>query len=102
MLHLFLLGSFNSLGIISGEESNLYFVASRYLLPTSLVLLTISVDLPGIKKLGFKAIIMFITGSVGIILGGPISILIISEFAPSIIGGSGSEQVWQRSNNCSW
>ena len=85
----------NSLGIISGEESNLYFVASRYLLPTSLVLLTISVDLPGIKKLGFKAIIMFLTGSVGIIFGGPISILIISELAPEIIGGSGSEQVWR-------
>lgn len=85
----------NSLGIISGEESNLYFVASRYLLPTSLVLLTISVDLPGIKKLGFKAIIMFLTGSIGIILGGPISILIISEFAPGIIVGSGSEQVWR-------
>ena len=85
----------NSLGIISGEESNLYFVASRYLLPTSLVLLTISVDLPGIKKLGFKAIVMFLTGSVGIIIGGPISILIISEFAPGIIGGSGSEQVWR-------
>ena len=85
----------NSLGIISGEESNLYFVASRYLLPTSLVLLTISVDLPGIKKLGFKAIIMFLTGSMGIILGGPISILIISEFAPGIIVGSGSEQVWR-------
>ena len=85
----------NSLGIISGKESNLYFVASRYLLPTSLVLLTISVDLPGIKKLGFKAIIMFLTGSVGIILGGPISILIISEFAPGIIGGSGSDQVWR-------
>ena len=85
----------NSLGIISGEESNLYFVASRYLLPTSLVLLTISVDLPGIKKLGFKAIIMFLTGSVGIIFGGPISILIISELAPGIIGGSGSEQVWR-------
>ena len=85
----------NSLGIISGEESNLYFVASRYLLPTSLVLLTISVDLPGIKKLGFKAIIMFLTGSVGIIIGGPISILIISEFAPGIIGESGSEHVWR-------
>ena len=85
----------NSLGIISGEESNLYFVASRYLLPTSLVLLTISVDLPGIKKLGFKAIIMFLTGSVGIIFGGPISILIISELAPGIIGGFGSEQVWR-------
>ena len=51
----------NSVGVISGENSRLYFVASRYLLPTSLVLLTISVDLPAIKKLGYKAIVMFLT-----------------------------------------
>ena len=30
----------NTTGIVSPEKSNLYFVASRYLLPTSLVLLT--------------------------------------------------------------
>ena len=85
----------NSIGIISGENSKLYFVASRYLLPTSLALLTISIDLPGIKKLGFKAIIMFLTGSIGIILGGPAAILIISAFAPEIIGGAGTEAVWR-------
>ena len=69
LLCYFIPSIFNSFGIISGEESNLYFVASRYLLPTSLVLLTISIDLPEIKKLGPKAIIMFLTGTVGIILG---------------------------------
>ena len=35
---------FNSTGIIDSSNSNLYFVASRYLLPCSLVLLTLSVD----------------------------------------------------------
>jgi len=85
----------NSFGIISGEISNLYFVASRYLLPTSLVLLTISIDLPEIKKLGPKAIIMFFTGTVGIIIGGPIAILIVSTFAPEVVGGVGPEAVWR-------
>lgn len=83
------------MGIISGEESNLYFVASRYLLPTSLVLLTISIDLPEIKKLGPKAIIMFLTGTVGIILGGPLAILIVSSFAPDVVGGVGPDAVWR-------
>lgn len=85
----------NSLGIISGDDSNLYFVASRYLLPTSLVLLTISIDLPGIKKLGPKAIIMFLTGTLGIIIGGPLAILIVSAFWPDVVGGAGPEAVWR-------
>jgi uncharacterized membrane protein len=95
LLCYFIPSIFNSLGIISGEESNLYFVASRYLLPTSLVLLTVSIDLPEIKKLGPKAIIMFLTGTVGIILGGPLAILIVSTFAPDVVGGVGPDAVWR-------
>lgn len=82
-------------GIISGEESKLYFVASRYLLPTSLVLLTLSIDLKGILRLGPKAIIMFLTGTVGIVLGGPLAILITSTFAPEWVGGAGPDAVWR-------
>ena len=85
----------NSLGIISGKDSNLYFVASRYLLPASLVLLTISVDLPAIKRLGSKAVIMFFTGTIGIVLGGPLSILLASMIAPDLVGGQGPEAVWR-------
>ena len=57
LLCYFIPSIFNSLGIISGNSSNLYFVASRYLLPTSLALLTISIDLKEIRKLGSKALI---------------------------------------------
>lgn len=85
----------NSLGIISGKDSNLYFVASRYLLPASLVLLTISVDLPAIKRLGSKAVIMFFTGTIGIVLGGPLSILLAAMIAPDLVGGQGPEAVWR-------
>lgn len=85
----------NSFGIISGKDSNLYFVASRYLLPASLVLLTISVDLPAIKRLGSKAVIMFFTGTIGIVLGGPLSILLASMISPNLLGGQGPEAVWR-------
>lgn len=86
---------FNSMGIISGAESNLYYVASRYLLPASLVLLTLSIDLKGIISLGPKAIIMFLAGTLGIVLGGPLAILIISTFAPDVVGGAGPDAVWR-------
>ena len=95
LLCYFIPSIFNSMGIINGEESNLYFVASRYLLPASLALLTISVDLKEIKKLGFKAIIMFLAGTVGIILGGPLAILLTSMIAPDVVGGVGPEAVWR-------
>lgn len=85
----------NSMGIISGENSNLYFVSSRYLLPASLVLLTLSIDLKRILSLGPKALIMFLAGTVGIIIGGPIAVLIFSFVAPDVVGGSGGDAVWR-------
>ena len=95
LLCYFIPSLFNSFGIISGEKSKLYFIASRYLLPASLVLLTISIDIPEIKKLGAKAVIMFLTGTFGIILGGPISIIIVSSIAPNILNNAGTEDVWR-------
>ncbi|GAB2630541.1 DUF819 family protein [Belliella aquatica] len=85
----------NSFGLISGEFSNLYFMASRYLLPASLVLLTLSIDFKGIVKLGPKALIMFLAGSLGIILGGPMALFVISWIYPEILGGVGPDEVWR-------
>ena len=72
------------LGLISGEGSSLYFVASRYLLPACLVLLTLSIDLKSITNLGPKALIMFFTATFGIIIGGPVALLIVIEVLPAI------------------
>ncbi|RMH61099.1 MAG: DUF819 family protein [Calditrichaeota bacterium] len=85
----------NTLGIISGAHSNLYYVASRYLLPASLVLFTLSIDMKSILHLGPKALIMFLTGSAGIVIGGPLAILLVSIFAPDIVGGHGPDAVWR-------
>ncbi len=85
----------NSFGLISGEYSNLYFMASRYLLPTSLVLLTLSIDFKGIIKLGPKALIMFLAGTLGIVLGGPMALFVISIVYPEILGGVGPDEIWR-------
>jgi len=81
----FLPSFLNTTGIINSDNSNLYYVASRYLLPCSLVLLTISVDLKEIIKLGPKALIMFFTGTLGILLGGPFALFTIKFFFPDIL-----------------
>lgn len=95
LLCYFVPGLLNSLGLISGESSGLYSMASRYLLPASLVLFTLSVDFKGILKLGPKALVMFLTGTFGIVFGGPLALLTVSFFAPEITGGIGPDEVWR-------
>jgi uncharacterized membrane protein len=95
LLCYFIPSIFGTFGLYSGDVSKLYTVASQYLLPTSLVLLTISIDLKAITRLGPKAVIMFLGGTVGIILGGPLAILIVSFFSPDLVGGQGPDAVWR-------
>jgi len=85
----------NSFGLISSEESNLWPVAKNYFLPACLVLMTLSIDLKAIIGLGPKALIMFFTATVGIVLGGPVAILIVSLFSPETVGGEGINAVWR-------
>ncbi|MEO1366427.1 MAG: DUF819 family protein, partial [Acidobacteriota bacterium] len=86
---------FSTANIISGDHSQLYFISSRYLLPTSLVLLTLSIDFKGILGLGPKALIMFGTGTLGIVIGGPLALLIGSAISPDLVGGVGPDAVWR-------
>lgn len=84
-----------TMGLISPEYSGLYAMAKYYCLPAALILMTLSIDIPGIIKLGPKALIMFGTATVGIIIGGPIAIMLTSTFSPETVGGEGFEATWR-------
>ena len=85
----------SSTGEIIKGKTELYYISSRYLLPAALVLMTLSIDLKAIFNLGSKALIMFFTGTFGIIIGGPIAILGISIFSPETVGGTDFNAVWR-------
>lgn len=76
-------------------KSQLYYVASRYLLPASLILLTLSINLKEVFRLGPKALIMFFTGTVGIVIGGPLALLFFSAVAPEVVSGAPPHEVWR-------
>ena len=82
------------LNIISVENSVLYKVSSQYLLPASLILLCLSIDLKGVWNLGPKALIMFLTGSLGVIIGGPIALLTVKFLFPNLIQ-TNPEDLWK-------
>lgn len=78
---------YNSFGIIDGNASGLYPVARDYLLPTALVLLTLSIDFKGIARLGPKAMIMFLVGTVGVMLGAVVAFLLFEVISPQTVAG---------------
>jgi uncharacterized membrane protein len=95
LLAYFLPALLTTFGFVDPEESQLYFVASRYLMPTALVLLTAVADLPGTLKLGPKALIMFFTGTVSVMAGGAIAIYVASLLAPEVVAVEGENAMWR-------
>ncbi len=85
----------SSTGELEKHSSNLYFMSSRYLLPAALVLMTLSIDLKAVFNLGWKALAMFFTGTVGIVIGGPIAIMAMSVIYPDALNGAGPDAVWR-------
>ncbi|MFH1745497.1 MAG: DUF819 family protein [Planctomycetota bacterium] len=64
------------------SESGLYTWIKAFVLPAALLLLILSLDLPGIIRLGPKAVIMLLTGTASIVVGGPVALLICQHWLP--------------------
>ena len=78
---------YNTAGLIDGEGSALYHLASRVLLPAALVLLTLSIDLKGILKLGPKLLFVFCAGTFGIVFGAIATFQILEWTWPAAVAG---------------
>jgi uncharacterized membrane protein len=71
-----------TLGVLPAD-SPVYDWIKAYLLPTSLMLLILALDVPGIIRLGPKALVMMLAGTAGVIIGAPIALLIFSDWVPA-------------------
>jgi uncharacterized membrane protein len=70
-----------TLGILP-DSSPLYDWIKTFLLPASLVLLILALDVPGILRLGPKALIMLLAGTTGVVVGAPIALWLFSGLVP--------------------
>ncbi|GAA5417055.1 hypothetical protein Pryu01_02116 [Paraliobacillus ryukyuensis] len=70
-----------TLGIIP-QSSDLYSFLSTYFLPAGLLLLMISTNVPATFKLGSKAVLVFLAGTVGVVIGGPIAFALFQGVLP--------------------
>ncbi len=78
---------FNSIGLIDGATSGLYPMARDFLLPSALVLLCVALDFQAIVRLGPKAVIMFLTGTVGVMLGAFVAFTAMGVINPETVAG---------------
>jgi uncharacterized membrane protein len=63
--------------------SPVYTYIKKWLLPASLLLLTLSVDLKAIFGLGRNAVLMFFAGTLGVVIGGPLAYLLLGSYVPA-------------------
>jgi uncharacterized membrane protein len=64
-------------------SSPAYSFIKTWLLPASLVLLTMSVDIRAILQLGRPAMILFVAATAGIVIGGPLAYLCLGWLVPA-------------------
>jgi uncharacterized membrane protein len=65
------------------DSSPLYGWVKTYLLPVALLLLVLAVDIRGLVRLGPQAVIMLLAGTVGVVIGGPVSLLLVGRWLPA-------------------
>ncbi len=79
-------------GLIPVEDGfALYKFTKDWLLPASLVLLVLSVDVKAILRLGGTAVGMFLLATVSIVLGGPLALWLLGGLVPAELG----EEAWK-------
>jgi len=83
VIYIYFLPMLSTTAGITPASSPTYEWMTRYLLLFALLLLMISIDLKSVAKLGPVALFMVVAGTVGIVIGGPISLLIFKDFLPA-------------------
>ncbi len=88
LLCYFIPGIYNTVGLIDGEATKLYNpVASRVLLPAALVLLTLTIDIKGVLRLGWKLVLMYAAASISVMIGAVIAFLLMGVIHPPTMAG---------------
>ncbi|MGO1003424.1 DUF819 family protein [Lysobacter sp. CA196] len=88
LLCYFIPGIYNTIGLVDGANTKLYNpVASRVLLPAALVLLTLTIDLKGVLKLGPKLLVMYAVSSLSVMAGAIAAFMLMGAVHPETVAG---------------
>src|SRR5690606_24825933 len=88
LLCYFIPGIYNTVGLIDGANTGLYErAASGVRLPAALVLLTLSIDMTAILRLGPKLLAMYAAASISVMVGGVLAFIAMRAAFPDAMAG---------------
>jgi len=64
-------------------------------LPVSLILLTSIIHIPDLLKVTRQGLIVFLFGTVGIVIGGPVALFVYGLFDPVVLTAAGEQATWR-------
>ncbi len=91
----FLPSLLNTLDLIAIENSQLPKFAVDYLMPVCLVLMLLGLDIGCIWRCGGKLLLLFFIGSLGIFVGGPLTLWLIGYIQPELLVTQGEDSLWR-------
>lgn len=69
--------------------------AMNTILPMSLIMLTAIIHIPDLLKVTRKGFLIFLIGTIGIVIGGPIALKLVGFFNPELLQVSGDNAPWR-------
>ncbi|MEL4254697.1 DUF819 family protein [Shewanella xiamenensis] len=81
--------------VVDASRSSVDDYFKAHLIPFSLFLLIVSTDFITLKSVGGKILLMFFIGTVGVCIGGPISLWIGSKLFPEELLWQGGDAAWR-------
>ncbi|MDF0533828.1 DUF819 family protein [Shewanella yunxiaonensis] len=91
----FLPSLLNTFHLIQIENSQLIYLVRDYLMPSCLCLLLLGLDIRAVISSGGKLFLLFLIGSLGVFIGGPLALLFVTHFSPSMLLDHGSNSLWR-------
>lgn len=70
-------------------------LSMNIILPVSLIVLTSIIHIPDLLKVTRQGLVVFLFGTVGIVIGGPIALFVYGLFDPAVLTGAGEQATWR-------
>lgn len=70
-------------------------LAMNTILPLSLIMLTAIIHIPDLLKVTRKGLMVFLIGTIGIVIGGPLALMIVGIFNPELLQQQGGDAAWR-------
>ncbi len=75
--------------------ANIRVLAMNTILPLSLIMLTAIIHVPDLMRVTRKGLLVFLIGTLGIVIGGPLALQIVGLFQPELLEHDGADAPWR-------